>query len=89
VTGGKLIAVLLQSISGVSAINPYSRLLRHPWRKKRGAILLSTVIGTIANQSINLYCQSPFIHPFYITITIHFYVIVYINFINNLSIVRK
>jgi hypothetical protein len=35
----KPIAVLLQSISGVSAINP-SRLLRHPWRKKRGAILL-------------------------------------------------
>jgi hypothetical protein len=37
VTGGKLIAVLLQSISGVSAINP---LVRYPWRKERGAILL-------------------------------------------------
>jgi hypothetical protein len=37
VTGGKPIAVLLQSISGVSAINP---LVRHPWRKGRGAILL-------------------------------------------------
>jgi hypothetical protein len=37
VTGGKPIAVLLQSISGVSANN---RLLRHPWRKERGAILL-------------------------------------------------
>jgi hypothetical protein len=38
VTGGKPIAVLLQSISGVSAINPFGRLLRHPCRK--GAILL-------------------------------------------------
>jgi hypothetical protein len=37
VTGGKPIAVLLQYISGVSAIN---RLLRHPWRKEIGAILL-------------------------------------------------
>jgi hypothetical protein len=27
----------MQSISGVSAINP-SRLLRHPWTKERGAI---------------------------------------------------
>jgi hypothetical protein len=35
-TGGKHIAVFLQPISGVSAINP----LRHPWRKERGAILL-------------------------------------------------
>jgi hypothetical protein len=34
VTGGKPIEVLLQPISGVSAINP----LRHPWRKERGAI---------------------------------------------------
>jgi hypothetical protein len=31
VTGSKPIAVLLQSISG---------LLRHPWKKERGAILL-------------------------------------------------
>jgi hypothetical protein len=37
VTGGTPIAVLLQSISGVSAIG---RLLRHPWRKERVAILL-------------------------------------------------
>jgi hypothetical protein len=37
VTGGKPIAVLLQSISGVSA---FRRLLRHPWRKETGAILL-------------------------------------------------
>jgi hypothetical protein len=43
VTGSKLIAVLLQSISGVSAINPLVALLRHPWRKERkerGAIIL-------------------------------------------------
>jgi hypothetical protein len=45
VTGGKPIAVLLQSISGVSAINPLVAYdiclcLRHPWRKERGAILL-------------------------------------------------
>jgi hypothetical protein len=41
VTGGKPIAVLLQSISGVSAINPLvAYALRHPWRKERGAILL-------------------------------------------------
>jgi hypothetical protein len=42
VTGSKPIAALLQSISGVSAINPFlfSRLLRHPWKKERGAILL-------------------------------------------------
>jgi hypothetical protein len=42
VTGGKPIAVLLQSISGVSAISPVVLLilLRHPWRKERGAILL-------------------------------------------------
>jgi hypothetical protein len=39
VTGGKPIAVLLQSISGVSAINPLVAL-RHPWKKERGAILL-------------------------------------------------
>jgi hypothetical protein len=47
VTGGKAIAVLLQSISGVSSINPLATKglieltpLRHPWRKERGAILL-------------------------------------------------
>jgi hypothetical protein len=41
VTGGKPIAVLLQSISGVSDINPLvAILLRHPRRKERGAILL-------------------------------------------------
>jgi hypothetical protein len=41
VTGGKPIAVLLQSISGVSkCYYSFSRLLRHPWRKERGAILL-------------------------------------------------
>jgi hypothetical protein len=38
--GGKPIAVLLQSISGVSAINPIRRLLRHPWKNDRGGILL-------------------------------------------------
>jgi hypothetical protein len=36
---GKPIAVLSQPISGVSAIS-FSRLLRHPWKKERGAILL-------------------------------------------------
>jgi hypothetical protein len=39
VTGGKLIAVCSQSTSAVRAVNP-SRLLRHPWKKARGAILL-------------------------------------------------
>jgi hypothetical protein len=39
VTGGKPIPALLQSISGVSAIT-FSRLLRHPWRKQRVALLL-------------------------------------------------
>jgi hypothetical protein len=34
VTGGKLIAVLLQSILGVSAINPLVAF--YPWRKERG-----------------------------------------------------
>jgi hypothetical protein len=37
VTGGNPIAVLLQSISGVSAINP---LVAYPWRQETGAILL-------------------------------------------------
>jgi hypothetical protein len=41
VTGGKPIAVLLQYISGVSAIpKSFSRLLWYPWRKDRGAFLL-------------------------------------------------
>jgi hypothetical protein len=40
VTGGKPITVLLQSISGVSAMNSFYPLLRHPWKKERGAILL-------------------------------------------------
>jgi hypothetical protein len=35
VTGGKPIAILLQSISGVSAINPFTIQ-----KKERGAILL-------------------------------------------------
>jgi hypothetical protein len=39
VTGGKPIAARLQSISGASAIS-FSRLLRHPWSKERGAILV-------------------------------------------------
>jgi hypothetical protein len=39
VIGGKPIAVLLQSISSVSAINPLG-LLQHPWKKERGAIIL-------------------------------------------------
>jgi hypothetical protein len=39
VTGGKPVAVLLQYISGVSAINPLV-LSRHPWKKERGAIRL-------------------------------------------------
>jgi hypothetical protein len=41
-TSGKPIAVKLQSISGVSAINPFNRLLRHPWKKGRGAVLFFT-----------------------------------------------
>jgi hypothetical protein len=40
VTGGKPITVELHLTSGVSAVNPFSRLLRHPWKKLRGAILL-------------------------------------------------
>jgi hypothetical protein len=45
VTGGKPMAVSLQFISGGDAVNPLvacydSRLLRHPWKKERGAILL-------------------------------------------------
>jgi hypothetical protein len=40
VTGGKPIAVLLQSISGVSAINPLVVFYDIHGRKKRGAILL-------------------------------------------------
>jgi hypothetical protein len=40
VSGGKPIAVLLQSMSGVSAINPLVAFLRHPRTKERGAILL-------------------------------------------------
>jgi hypothetical protein len=40
VTGGKPIAVLLQSISGVSAINPLVAFYDIQWRKERGAILL-------------------------------------------------
>jgi hypothetical protein len=47
VTGGKPIAVLLQSISGVGAIIPLVRLLRHPWRKERVAILLFDLISYI------------------------------------------
>jgi hypothetical protein len=39
VPGGKPIAVLLQSISGV-CYKSFSRLLRHPWKKERGVILL-------------------------------------------------
>jgi hypothetical protein len=41
-TGGKLIAVWSQSISGVCAINPlvFSHPLEHSWKKERGAILL-------------------------------------------------
>jgi hypothetical protein len=39
VTSGKPIAVWSQSISAISAIN-LSRLLRHPWKKGRSAILL-------------------------------------------------
>jgi hypothetical protein len=38
VTGGTSISVKSQSISGVS-VNP-SRLLRHPWKKGRGAFVL-------------------------------------------------
>jgi hypothetical protein len=40
VTGGKPIAVLLQSISGVSAINPLVAFYDIHGGKKRGAILL-------------------------------------------------
>jgi hypothetical protein len=43
VTGGKSIAVLMQYISGVSAINPlvvFYDPLQNPWKKERGAILL-------------------------------------------------
>jgi hypothetical protein len=39
VTGGKPIAVLVQSISGVRATYPLV-VLRHPLRKEGGAILL-------------------------------------------------
>jgi hypothetical protein len=42
VTGGKPIAVLLQSMSGVSAINP-SPLLQHPWRKRLGNDLSNVI----------------------------------------------
>jgi hypothetical protein len=47
VTGGKPIAILLQSISGVSAsvyLVSFSRLLGHLWRKERGDILLFYLI---------------------------------------------
>jgi hypothetical protein len=40
VTSDKPITVWLQSISGVSAIKSFNRLLRHPWKKERGAIFL-------------------------------------------------
>jgi hypothetical protein len=40
VTGGKPIAALLQSISGVSTINPLVAFYDIHGRKKRGAILL-------------------------------------------------
>jgi hypothetical protein len=40
VTGGKPIAVLLQSISGVSAINPLVAFYDIHGGKRRGAILL-------------------------------------------------
>jgi hypothetical protein len=41
VIGGKAIAILLQSISGVSAINPLVAFydILGGWRKERGAIL--------------------------------------------------
>jgi hypothetical protein len=40
VTGGKPIAVRSQPISDLSAVNPLVALvLRHPWKKRRGAIL--------------------------------------------------
>jgi hypothetical protein len=39
-TDGKPIAVLLQYISVVNAIDPFSRFLRHLWKKERGAILI-------------------------------------------------
>jgi hypothetical protein len=61
VTGGKLIAVLLQSISGVSAIKSFSRLLRHPWKKEIGAILLfcpGTTRDTLQYTIVKLYCNS-------------------------------
>jgi hypothetical protein len=38
VTGSKLIVVQLQSISGVSAINPLVAFYDIYWRKERGAI---------------------------------------------------
>jgi hypothetical protein len=39
VTGGKPIAVGSQSMSGVSA-KLFTRVLRYPWRKGRGAIII-------------------------------------------------
>jgi hypothetical protein len=44
VTGGKPIAVLLQSISGVSAINPLVAFYDIHGRKKRGAFILSRTL---------------------------------------------
>jgi hypothetical protein len=41
------------SISGVSAINPFSRLLRHPWKKGRVAILLFLIPQEIIIMTIS------------------------------------
>jgi hypothetical protein len=54
VTGGKPIAVLLQPISGVSAINP---LVAFPWGKERGAIILLCP-GHHTRHRNNIKCQN-------------------------------
>jgi hypothetical protein len=57
VTGGKPIAVLLQSIAGVSAINPLVAFYDIHGRKKRGAILLFCP-GHHTRRSLRVYDKS-------------------------------
>jgi hypothetical protein len=64
VSAGKPIAVLSQFFSGVECFWFFSRLLRHPWKKERGAIFLSrtsyetmmiiTMIQKIHNKIYNI-----------------------------------
>jgi hypothetical protein len=91
VTGGKPIAVLLQSFSGVSAINPL-------WRKERGAILLfcprhhtrqseinsghigNYIRNAIKSESIDLVSINTFIG---ILMVLFYFYSIYMNYIKN------